>query len=112
MQTAVIASLAISLAGACQKTDSDAAGDIPVCIRQKIYGWERGIGFGAARVIRYPYRDGFVYYVVMRGDDFGNPLYDENCNQICVPDGGWDNGDGKCPTDFSKTNGEEIWRLK
>ena len=48
--------------------------------------------------------------MIQTGDDYDNLLFDDNCNYICAPSGGFSGaGDGKCRRDLVTSNGEDIW---
>ncbi len=50
----------------------------------------------------YEFNNQKVYLVKYQCCDFFDELYDENCNRLCAPSGGYSGkGDGKCP-DFVK----------
>ena len=50
------------------------------------------------RVVEYTYKGKTVYYVVMPCCDFFNEVYDDKCNYLGAPDGGFTGkGDGKLP---------------
>ena len=63
------------------------------------------------RILRYRYRDEFVYYVPPTCCDRPSVLYDAKGTILCAPDGGiTGRGDGKC-ADFRDRRSEEsvIW---
>lgn len=64
-----------------------------------------------AKIYSYKYNGQTVYYVPPRCCDIPSVLYDENCNIICYPDGGFSGiGDGRCNDFFaSRTDGKLIW---
>lgn len=56
--------------------------------------------------------DGKTFFYITSGccDQF-NLLYDENCTQICAPDGGIKGeGDGKCPEFKGKIEQTLVWK--
>ncbi|MBI3138299.1 MAG: hypothetical protein HYZ15_06925 [Sphingobacteriales bacterium] len=60
------------------------------------------------QVDEYEYNGKKVYLFTMPCCDFFNPVYDEQCKQLCAPSGGFSGkGDGKCP-DF----GEKARKLR
>lgn len=90
----------------CEKVKS------PYCIDDKINEIRSGhIWNPPAKIYSYIYREQTVYYLPPRCCDIPSILYDENCNEICNPDGGFSGGgDGRCPDFFSsRTNGKLIW---
>jgi hypothetical protein len=57
----------------------------------------------AAQVNEYIYQGKTVYYLPIWSPDAFNLVYDDGCQYICAPDGGFTgSGDGKC-ADFWKT---------
>lgn len=102
---------------ATEKTVAEAAGkdSIPSCIREKINKF-KGMQQHEQpqRVIEYSYQGKKVYYVAMPCCDFFNEVYDDKCNLLGAPDGGFTGkGDGKLP-DFAKEakNEKLIWEAK
>lgn len=67
-----------------------------------------------AKIYSYSYNGATVYYFPPRCCDIPGELYDEDCNLICRPDGGFTgDGDGKCPDFFKLRTGEKlIWEDK
>lgn len=85
----------------------------PSCIKAKI----REIQSDKVRnppgsVWQYDYNGQTVYYIPPYCCDIPSQLFDNDCNQICSPDGGLTGtGDGKCPEFFSKRKNEKlIWQ--
>jgi hypothetical protein len=64
-----------------------------------------------AKIYSFMYNGQMVYYVPPRCCDIPSTLYDENCNIICYPDGGFTGGgDGRCNDFFdSRTDEKLIW---
>jgi len=95
-----------------QQCGRDATRAIPDCVQQKIdeiAGEE--VRNPPAKVYRYVYKGMDVYYIQAWCCDFPSELYDEQCNLICRPDGGFTGkGDNSCP-DFSdiRTGEELVW---
>jgi len=85
---------------------------VPVCIRQLIKKFEAEEKQNPPRsVFSYVYNEKVVYYVPPICCDFFSDLYDDKCNLIAHPDGGFTGrGDGKI-TDFKekRTDGKLIW---
>lgn len=94
----------------CHKTKIPS---IPPCIQAKIDEIKNGTARSpAAEVREYTYQGKRVFYFNSRCCDFYNTVYDENCNYICAPDGGFTGaGDRKCP-DFSASAKEVrvVWK--
>lgn len=65
-----------------------------------------------AVITSYMYNGELVYFFPSHCCDIPSILYDEDCNVICMPDGGITGvGDGMCQDFFgSRTNEEFIWR--
>jgi hypothetical protein len=86
---------------------------IPVCINQKIDEIKsHPKGWGAALISEYHYSDQKVYLFRMSCCDRYNLLYDNKCNYLCAPSGGFTGGgDGSC-TDFYSTAVliREVWK--
>jgi hypothetical protein len=89
-----------------------AADPIPSCIQNKIEEIKKEyVRSPPAKIYRYTYHDKKVYFIPQHCCDFFSDLYDEDCNLICHPDGGFfGHGDDKC-TDFfdARTDEELIW---
>ncbi|HEU5147574.1 MAG TPA: hypothetical protein VFT90_12700 [Chryseosolibacter sp.] len=64
-----------------------------------------------AKVYRYIYNGKTVYYIPQRCCDIPSQLFDENCQLICSPDGGFSGGgDGRCKDFFdTRTDEKLIW---
>ena len=67
-----------------------------------------------SRIIRYKYRNEFVYYQPPECCDRPSQLFDGNGKLICLPSGGRSGGgDGKCPDFFNERKEEKmIWEDK
>lgn len=86
----------------CEKLDL--AVDVPSCIEEKIrdLGKEE-LRNPPAKVWKWEVGGNTYFYFTSDCCDQYNYLYDNECNVVCAPDGGFTgNGDGNCP-DF---NGE------
>ncbi|MBK7376939.1 MAG: hypothetical protein IPJ02_15760 [Chitinophagaceae bacterium] len=66
------------------------------------------------RVTEYSYKGKKVYYVAMPCCDFFNEVYDDTCNLLGSPDGGFSGrGDGKLPDFFTEAKNEKpVWKAK
>lgn len=88
---------------------------LPACIKQKIEAYKKLEKFEQPQSItEYEYKGKKVYYVTMHCCDFLNELYDDKCNLLGHPDGGFTGkGDGKLP-DFNEKKSKEkiIWQAK
>jgi len=100
-----------------ETTSAEQAGkdSIPPCVRKKIDSFKlKQQHEQPQRVIEYSYKGKKVYYVAMPCCDFFNEVYDDKCNLLGSPDGGFSGrGDGKLP-DFAKEakNEKIIWEAK
>ena len=99
-------SLADKLSG---KTGPDLVA-MPTCIKNKIDSFKlKEAHEKPQRVIEYVYKGKKVYYVVMPCCDFFNEVYDDKCNFLGAPDGGFTGkGDGKIPDFFEKVKNEKL----
>lgn len=81
---------------------------IPICIQQKIDQIKKQPKWNPpAEVHQYDYKGKRVFYFSSNCCDQYNVVYDDNCNYVCAPGGGYTGkGDGKCP-DF-KENAKEV----
>jgi hypothetical protein len=59
-------------------------------------------------VARYEYRGGTVYYLPPRCCDIPSELYDAAGDLLCRPDGGFVDGDARCPDFLARRRGGEI----
>jgi len=85
---------------------------LPTCIKNKIDSFKlKEVHEKPQRVTAYTYKGKKVYYVVMACCDFFNEVYDDKCNFLGSPDGGFTGqGDGKLPDFFKEaTNEKLIW---
>jgi hypothetical protein len=85
----------------------------PACVQTLIETYSKGKVENPPRSIySYTYKGKTVYYVTAPCCDFFSDLYDENCNLIGHPDGGFTGrGDMKMP-DFEKEKSNEklVWK--
>lgn len=85
---------------------------VPQCILAMINQFKKdGMQNPPRKILSYLYKNKTVYYVTPPCCDFFSDLYDNDCNLIGHPDGGFTGrGDGKL-TDFtsSKSNEKIIW---
>ena len=86
---------------------------IPACIQQKIDQIKKEPKWNPpAEVHEYIYEGKGVFYFSSNCCDQYNVVYDENCNYVCAPSGGYTGkGDNKCP-DFNDKAKEVrlIWK--
>ena len=85
-------------------------GAMPACIKNKIDSFKlKEAHEKPQRVLEYVYKGKKVYYVVMPCCDFYNEVYDEKCNFLGAPDGGFTGkGDGKIPDFFEAVKSEKL----
>lgn len=83
---------------------------LPTCIKNKIDSFKlKEAHEKPQRVLEYVYKGKKVYYVVMPCCDFFNEVYDDKCNFVGAPDGGFTGkGDGKIPDFFEETKSEKL----
>ena len=102
--------LPLIFAFGCKKDDIPKG--TPDCIRKAIDAIKADYVAGPpAKVFSYSYKGKAVYYIPAKCCDIPSILLDENCKQICSPDGGLaGTGDGKCPDFFKERSKEKlIW---
>jgi len=106
----IILSLFILNKSSC-KSKNDA--EIPKCIQQKIEAIKsQKVTNPPTAIYSYRYNNQTVLYITSTCCDIPSSLYDNKCNFICSPDGGFTGkGDGKCIDFFDKRTDEKlIWR--
>ena len=83
---------------------------MPICIKNKIDSFKlKEAHERPQRVIEYLYKGKKVYYVAMPCCDFFNEVYDNKCNFLGSPDGGFTGkGDGKLPDFFEEAKNEKL----
>ena len=107
----LLATALILLTPGCKKEGLGLPPDTPKCIERMMRGAANATAL--ARVERHRYSGRWTYLMFQTCDDCENLHFDDNCSSICAPSGGFGGaGDGKCSTDLSTTNGEEIWRAE
>lgn len=79
---------------------------IPTCIKQKIEEIKAQPRWNPpAEINEYVYEERKVYLFSSNCCDQYNVVYDENCNPVCAPSGGFTGkGDMKCADFFTKAN--------
>ncbi len=94
----------------CKKLDLQM--DVPNCIERKIRKIRKEpVRNPPAEVWQWKFDDNTYYYFTSDCCDAFNYLYDEKCNQICAPDGGFSGvGDGNCPTFPNDIEKQLIWK--
>lgn len=107
----LIIAILTSVLGSCEK--NGLSNDIPACIHEKINQIQtETVRNPPGSVWQYEYNGKIVYYIPAYCCDLPSQLFDENCNMICSPDGGFTGkGDGKCPDFFTNRKNEKlIWK--
>lgn len=87
----------------------------PSCILQKIEQIKAQPKWNPpAEVNEYIYNDAPVFLFSSNCCDQYNVAYDENCNVVCAPSGGYTGkGDNKCPDFFEKAKHVRlVWKDK
>lgn len=93
----------------------EGAGQIPDCIQAKITEIsQQDVWNPPAKVYRYVFKGKEVYFIPQRCCDFPSQLFNENCELICAPDGGFTGkGNGACPDFFTdRTDEKLLWEDK
>lgn len=91
-------SLAFFSLNSCKKLDLEQ--DVPNCIEKKIKSiLNEPVRNPSAQVWKWQDDVNTYYYITSDCCDQFNYLYDDKCNVVCAPDGGFTGGgDGNCPT--------------
>ena len=120
----VVAGIAVISCCSAKKTTTDGdnnnrdslssiSNNAPACIKKLILQFQQEEKQNPARsVYSYTYNGKPVFFVPAICCDFFSDLYDNKCNLIAHPDGGFTGrGDGKAP-DFMQTRAHEklIWK--
>jgi len=73
--------------------------EIPLCIENKIEIIKKAaVRNPPVQVWKWEVDEQTYYYITSECCDQFNFLYDDNCNIVCAPDGGFTgDGDGNCP---------------
>lgn len=97
------------LSGACEK--SDIKKDVPHCIESKINEIKHeAVRNPPATVWEWKVDGKTYYYITSDCCDQFNYLYDDNCNEVCAPDGGFTGaGDGQCPDFHGQVIKTLVW---
>jgi hypothetical protein len=103
-----LVSLVIFLTIGAKKCKEDGKEKISSCIQQKIDQIKKEAKWNPpAEVHEYIYNGKRVFYFSSNCCDRYNEVYDENCNYVCAPSGGYSGkGDMNCP-DF-KDKAKEV----
>lgn len=101
--------LSVLIMSSCKKEDINT--DLPECIEEQIMQIENNELENPPIKIWEWKVDGNTYYY-FRADccDYFNDLFDNQCNRICAPDGGFTGaGDGNCPEFTGEIEETLIW---
>lgn len=85
--------------------------EVPACIKRKIRKIKReDVQNPPAKVWEWKV-DGKIYYFISSGCcDQPNYLYNDNCDEVCAPDGGFSGaGDGNCPEFNGPVEQTLVW---
>lgn len=93
----------------CEKIDLEK--DVPNCVETKIRKIKREeVRNPPAKVWEWKVDGKTYYYITSDCCDQFNYLYDDNCNEVCAPDGGFSGGgDGNCPQFNGQIEKTLIW---
>lgn len=93
----------------CKKSDVEKSS--PKCINDMIDDIQKEeVRNPPAKVWKWEVDGSTYYYITSDCCDHYNYLYDENCNVVCAPDGGFTgNGDGNCPVFIEQIKRTLIW---
>ncbi len=100
LKTLAAAMLLAGLAGffcSCEKIELEVS--VPSCVEKKIREINKQpVWNPPAQVWKWESGGSTYYYFTSDCCDQFNLLYDDECNYVCAPDGGWSGaGDGNCP---------------
>ena len=93
---------------ACNKIELEEG--VPSCVKKMIKKTKKGKSDNLATEVWKWTVDNQIYYYFSGGcSDCLNYLYDNNCNLICAPSGGFSwGGDGNCPSSIYNNQIERI----
>jgi hypothetical protein len=85
--------------------------DVPNCVKIKIRKIKREeVRNPPAIVWEWKVNGKTYYYITSDCCDQFNYLYDDNCKEVCAPDGGFSGeGDGNCPEFNGQVEKTLIW---
>jgi hypothetical protein len=108
----IVAGLFLSSLTAMSCTELELEKDVPNCIKQKIRKIQReDVQNPPASVWEWKDGNKTYYYITSDCCDQFNYLYDDNCNEICAPDGGFTGtGDGNCPDFNAQIEKTLVWK--
>lgn len=109
----VLFTLTVFLTIAAEKCPKGKAQNIPACIQQKIDQIKKEPKWNPpAEVHEYNYKGKRVFYFSSNCCDQYNVVYDENCNYVCAPSGGYTGKGDRLCDDFDSTAKEIrlVWK--
>ncbi len=86
--------------------------DVPDCVEKKIKQIKNDpVRNPPAEVWQWKADGNTYYYITSACCDQFNYLYDDDCNQVCAPDGGFGGtGDGNCPNFSGSVEKVLVWK--
>lgn len=83
---------------------------LPDCVQDLAKDIKRKpVGNPPLKIYSYTFEGETVYYIPSRCCDIPSQLYNEDCEFICAPDGGFTGGgDGQCPSFWSEATDEKL----
>lgn len=96
----------------CKKIDLKK--DVPNCVERKIKKIRREtVRNPPAKVWEWKVDGNTYFYITSDCCDQYNYLYDDKCNEVCAPDGGFTGkGDGNCPQFIGQVQQTLVWEDK
>lgn len=85
--------------------------EVPLCIEKEIKAIKKEeVRNPPAKVWKWEINGQTFYYITSDCCDQFNYLYDEDCNIVCAPDGGFSGmGDGNCPKFMGPIKQTLVW---
>ncbi|MEN7551747.1 hypothetical protein AAG747_27775 [Rapidithrix thailandica] len=96
----------------CNSSGSDVSKDIPSCIAGKIKEIQKEeLRNPPAEIWKWEVDNKTYFYITSPCCDQMNFLYDEECQEVCAPDGGFTGqGDGNCPEFKEEIKKTLVWK--
>lgn len=97
----------------CHRADEPTPKAVPDCIQTIIQQNGRfNTNLSVVAITRYKYQGRYVYFGLSDCCDMYNLLFDNTCQTLCSPSGGFSGGgDGRCANFFKEaTEKTEIWQ--
>lgn len=105
--------LLLILVGCHRERDEPTPSTLPACVQQLIQqNGKRSSGEEFIELYHYTYQKRSVYFGFSACCDRYNVLFDQTCQTLCAPSGGFTGGgDGMCPNFFNEATEETLlWR--